>query len=214
MKKRILVTLMVMSLTFAGITACGGSEKKETTPATETTAETEAVKEYAQGTVTETGWESEWLNMKFTAGEGIHMLSQEELDQATDAGEEVANAEMAEGVQYEMMAMAEVGLPNVSVIVEKVPMEPEKYLELVTEQLKSMDSEMEITVKDGGVKDGELAGNAYKILEADNSYQGVNMTQRYYVRKQGAYMIEVVATGAADDVATMDAMLASFEALK
>ena len=55
MKKRILVTLMVMSLIFAGITACGGSEKKETTPATETTAETtaetEAVKEYAQGTI-------------------------------------------------------------------------------------------------------------------------------------------------------------------
>lgn len=40
MKKRLVVALAVMSIAVAGLTACGGSEKKETT------AETEAIAEY------------------------------------------------------------------------------------------------------------------------------------------------------------------------
>jgi len=132
MKKRLVVALAVMSIAVAGLTACGGSEKKETT------AETEAIAEYERGTSSETGWESAWMGLKFTAGEGVVMEDEAAMDELLAVGsEELGNdVEDLEGLYtYEMMASDEtMGIPSVAMLVEKSPLTPEEYFDQMLEQ--------------------------------------------------------------------------------
>lgn len=86
---------------------------------------------YQKGTSTETGFESEWLNLKFTPPENIIMNSEEELQsvmkQGQDTLEESSSLDFSDddlsGTVYEMMASSETGFPNVSLVVEDATQE-------------------------------------------------------------------------------------------
>ena len=81
---------------------------------------------YEKGTITDTDFQSEWLNLKFTPPETVVMNTEEELQSVMKQGqttlEEASGVELGEdalsGTVYEMMASSISGFPNVSLVVE------------------------------------------------------------------------------------------------
>ena len=100
------------------------------TPTPQPTATSVPVKEesYEKGKITETGFESKWLNLRFTTPNGAFLLSQEELDQVMAQGAELLYGDEAQQqLDYaalttvtEMMVQNADG-SNVIVQVEKLP---------------------------------------------------------------------------------------------
>lgn len=225
MKKRLMVALAVMSMAVVGLTACGGSGTTET--AAETAAETEAIPEYERGTSTETGWESAWIGMKFTAGEGVVMQDEEAMDAILEAGSEEMGNDPAdfEGLYtYEMMASdGTMGLPQVAMLVEQSDLTPDEYIDQMLEQLEAAftavgdnqdaSTSIEMT-QDGDVTDYELAGLTFRRLQMKASSQGVDMIQDYLICRRGDYLIEIISTALADQAEERDAMMACFTALE
>lgn len=211
MKKRLIVVLAVMSIAVSGLTACGGAEKKETV------AETEAIPEYEKGTSTETGWESEWIGMKFTAGEGVVMQDESAMDDILEAGSQEMGNDPAdfEGLYtYEMMASeGTMGVPQVAMMVEQSTLTPDEYIDQMLEQLEAVSTSIEMT-QDGDITDYELAGLTFRRLQLKASSQGVDMVQDYLICQRGDYLIEIISTALADQVEEKDAMLACFTALE
>ncbi len=204
---------------------CGGNyrlrrlRKKETKAATtaaetETVEATEAAKEYVQGITTETGWESQWLNMKFTAGEGVTMMSEADMDEVMSAGEEVTGTE-TDGFEYtyEMMASDATGVTSVGVIVEKALVSPEQYMEVLVQELEGMEGEITFSVVNG-IVDQEFLGRPMKFVEVDSSYQGVNMVQTYMIGEQDGYLIEIIGTGTAETREALEGLMNSFSTLE
>lgn len=202
MKKRILQVLTVLSVAVFGLTGCGGSKAKETI------AETGAIP-YERGTTTETGWESQWADMRFIAGEGITMMSQENMDKVMDIGTEELGTDKddIEGTYtYEMMASDAGGTSSVSVVVEKSELTAEKYLEQLLSNLKDTDIEF---VTDDKIAEAEVGGHTYKMIKVSSEYQGFNMVQEYYIREQGGYLIKIITVSMADNTETVESMLDS-----
>lgn len=77
------------------MTACGG-ENKETEEAVKDQVEAEEPEEeeYEFGVLTDTGYESKWLNVKFTAPENYIMVTAEEMNEMMERGAEAVNEEM------------------------------------------------------------------------------------------------------------------------
>lgn len=207
MKKKLIAALAVMSIAVAGLTACGGSETKET----------EAVAEYERGTSSETGWESAWMGLKFTAGDGIVMQDEAAMDEVLAAGSEELGSDVEDLddlYTYEMMASDEtMGVPSVAMIVEKSPLTPDEYIEQMVEQLETATTSIEMT-QDGDITDYELGGLTFRRLQLKANSQGVEMIQDYLICQRGDYLIEVIATALSDQTEERDAMLASFSALE
>ena len=86
---------------------------------------------YEKGTITDTDFQSEWLNLKFTPPETVVMNTEEELQSVMKQGqttlEEASGVELGEdalsGTVYEMMASSISGFPNVSLVVEDASLE-------------------------------------------------------------------------------------------
>ena len=99
----------------------------EASDAAEDTADTP----YEKGTITETDYQSEWLNLKFTPPETVVMNTEEKLESVMRQGqstlEESSGMELGEdalsGTVYEMMASSVSGFPNVSLVVEDASLE-------------------------------------------------------------------------------------------
>ena len=94
-------------------------------------AEDAAQTEAEKGTITETDYQSEWLNLKFTPPETVVMNTEEELESVMRQGqstlEKSSGMELGEdalsGTVYEMMASSVSGFPNVSLVVEDASLE-------------------------------------------------------------------------------------------
>lgn len=86
---------------------------------------------YEKGTITDTDFQSEWLNLKFTPPETVVMNTEEELQSVMKQGqttlEESSGVELGDdalsGTVYEMMASSISGFPNVSLVVEDASLE-------------------------------------------------------------------------------------------
>lgn len=233
MKKRILMTLTVMSLIAAGLTGCGGSEKKETqaaaTTATEaateaadeteatdetkaadeTTAETGDGKAYEAGTTTETGWESQWLNMKFTAAEGVTLMPEEEREMVLPSVKEGENIFV-----YEMMANNADGAASVGVIVEKSELSPEAYMEVMLEQIQGDHVEGMTFSVTQEITDGEFLGHAVKLMQVDSTYQDVKVNQTYMIYEQDGFLIEIIGTDTVADGKALETLMSAFTTLE
>lgn len=130
MKKKVLALALATAVL---LTACGGQETANEAPVEEATEEVvgeaeETASDYTKGISSETGYESEWLGIRFTAPEGAAMLTEEELNEMMGLGQEVLSEDFSDlQLQYaemstvsEMMCKAAEGTPNVVMSVEKM----------------------------------------------------------------------------------------------
>ena len=157
---------------------------------------------YAKGLLTETGFESKWLNMRFTAPADAVMSTQKEMDALMGLGAELIYGDEAERYAlyaqmttvYEMQANWIYGVPIVQLMVEKLPYEnmtAEQYLSVLKAQLQSFESP--VYVADENLYLVEIGGQEYINLAVAADYgTGVYVYQDYCVRKQGDRMVVII----------------------
>lgn len=235
MKKKLVVLVLAASMV---LSACGAkAENAEANVETEmpTETETEAIADveapveeeapaeaadYIKGVSTETGWESEWLGIRYVCPEGMKMSTEEELNTAMGLGQEVLSEDFSEAQLkyaelasvYEMMSADELGITNVIVSVEKLPMAltAELYMGAVKQQLAAMTAmayevaEETETVNLGGVEFLKLACMA--------DYEGVSMYQDYYATVIDDRAVAIVLTYIEETKATAEAVVNAFTA--
>lgn len=164
---------------------------------------------YAKGTLTENGWESQWLGLRFTAPEGMVMSTEEELAETMGIGQEIlaqdfteqqlAYAELA--TVYEMMCSDAMG-SNVILMAEKLPMTltADQYIEILANQMTSVTAvQYEVKSDDEVVT---IGGIEFNKLACAADYEGVSLCQDYYItiKDNRAVALAVTYTDATADV--------------
>ena len=144
------------------------NEQEAHTPSAADTSDTP----YEKGTITDTDFQSEWLNLKFTPPETVVMNTEEELQSVMKQGqttlEESSGVEIGEdalsGTVYEMMASSISGFPNVSLVVEDASLENmtvDQYFLAAQQMLDA--TGMGYTYSD--VTDIQIAGQNFRVME-------------------------------------------------
>lgn len=236
MKKKLAVLVLATSMVLC---ACGSekeadaetsveveAEEEAETEAeveTEEEAETEVAEEtsdYVKGIVTETGWESEWLGIRYTCPEGMKMATEEELNEIMGLGQEVLSEDFTEAQLkyaelasvYEMMSSDELGTTNFMITVEKLPMEltAAQYIEIVEQQLSAVSAVTYETVNNSEIV--SIGGVDFTKLECVADYEGVVMHQDYYVTMKDNRAVAVVCTFIDETAETAQAAINGFAA--
>ncbi len=166
--------------------------------------------EFVRGTLTDTGWESEYLGLRFTTPEDMVMASDEELAEmlgiGTDALSEAgdfsdAQLKMAELTSvYEMFAYDASG-NNVNVTVEKTPvnMELEDYADALAQTLLSITAISYEQI--GEAETVELGGVEFIKCSFVGSSNGQSMNQDYYVTIKDQKPVSIIVSYSSDDAA-------------
>lgn len=174
-------------------------------------------KEYKKGILTSTTYESEYLNLKFTAPEGTTLSTEEEMKEAYNMGAQILQEESfdvdstADNMVYEMQAYYADGYPNVLVMTEKLQSRKitvDKYVETLKQQLTSINTvQYKITT---GKDKATIAGQEYTTLSTTATYASVSLTQDYYIRIQDNRVVSFIFTYTSDTVDKKDALIAAF----
>ena len=183
----------------------------EASDAAEDTADTP----YEKGTITETDYQSEWLNLKFTPPETVVMNTEEELESVMRQGqstlEESSGMELGEdalsGTVYEMMASSVSGFPNVSLVVEDASLENmtvDQYFLAAQQMLDATYSE---------VTDAQIGGQDFRVMETSVTINDYEVLQKYCTRKQGGKFVSIILSYTADTQTEADEVLAAFTPL-
>ena len=183
----------------------------------ETAEETVAEGSYYPGVLTETGYESEYLGFRYTTPEGFTIATEEEMEEMSDAGEELLSEDYSElQLAYadivtinELMVSDSLGVVNFNITLEKTSVDLETYIELFKEQISGL-SAMAIEII--GEEEAELAGSTYTKLTAQVESQGVVMYQDYYLRKQDDRLVALIVTWLDGMDAEKDTMMSGFAA--
>ena len=226
--KRILPLSLALVLALSLLTACNKDEPAKTTGAdtgTVTTApsptpapqNTASPTEYKKGTLTETGFESEYLNLRFSLPETSVMATEADINTMMGLGAEFSglNQQMIEYANlttvYEMMATDVVTGSNVIVLVEKLSMSNltvDQYFSALKTQLQGLGT-IAYEVSDDIVT-VEVAGQSYQQLTASTSSYGMTMEQTYIIRKVDDRMVGFIFTNTTDTSDAIDTLMAGF----
>jgi len=176
---------------------------------------------YVKGKVSATGFESEYLNLKFTAPRNFVMATDAELDALikegadvayTDADKKLIDYAMSNTV-YEMMVSDPSGSPNIIVLVEKLLLSnltETQYLDTLKAQIVAPFAEMGLQMTFNAVKTVDVAGETYTVLPAVVPGQ---LRQDYYVRKKDDRMVTIIVSYTDATTRQMETLIAAFEPL-
>ena len=175
---------------------------------------------YQQGTVTDTDYQSEWLNLKFTPPDTVVMNTEKELEsvmkQGQNALEDASGIELEEdalsGTVYEMMASSVSGFPNVSLVVEDAAMENmtvDQYFLSVQQMLDA--TQMGYTYEE--ITDAQIGGKDFRVMEAKVTVNDYEIIQKYCTCKQGGKFVSIILSYTADTTDEADEILTAFTPL-
>ena len=192
----------------AGKTDAAPSPEKTDEPAP---SETPAAS-YAPGTLSETGFDSEYLGLSFRIPEGSDfvMSTKEELDAQVDAEMKKQGVDMEEAgdmYTYEMMAVSLEDGANAIVSTERVPLgniTPALYLSTVGKSLEASGYTL------GDVETVQLAGRDFAKLSTTMSAGGADTIQDYYSTKQDDRIVSIIVTYASGTEDKIESLLAAF----
>ena len=176
-------------------------------PTATSTPTPEPTDTYVKGTITEAGFESEWMGLKFTKPATVILATQEEMDAVMLQGLQTMYGENAAAMfDYatmatvnEMQATWLLGYPIVQIMVEKMPMTgitETDYLSAVAVNLNatSATSGWVYTI-DENLYSVELAGQEYIALAtAVDAGVGISIYQDYLVKEKDGRMIVIAFT--------------------
>ena len=171
---------------------------------------------YERGKLTENGFESKFLNIKFTLPKGFVMATEEDMLRMMGIGADItgANKKIIElTTVYEMMASAVTGYPNVIIMVEKPILSnitEEQYIDALKTGLLSV-SAMDYEIDDQ-ITSVEIAGNNYKQLSAN--LPSMNIIQNYLIRKQDGRVIAFITTYSKGTEQEFEILMNGFSKLK
>ena len=147
-------------------------------------ASVQAMGGYVRGITTDTGWESEFWGLRYTAPEGLYMMNEEGLnmmmglsqDALSDSYDERQLEYMKLTSVYEMMSTTQAGDANVVITAEKLMMKnlkSEDYADAVRSQLDTLYGS-QYTLKEGE-ETAEIGGENYCVIR-----YSVDSTPSYY----------------------------------
>ena len=175
---------------------------------------------YQQGTATDTDYQSEWLNLKFTPPDTVVMNTQKELEsvmkQGQSALEDASGIELEEdaliGTVYEMMASSVSGFPNVSLVVEDAAMENMTVDQYFLSAQQMLDAtQMGYTYEE--ITDAQIGDQDFRVMEAKVTVNDYEVIQKYCTRKQGGKFVSIILSYTADTTDEADEILAAFTPL-
>lgn len=177
------------------------------TPTPEPTEAPAVTDTYVKGTITETGFESEWIGLRFTKPATVIMATQEEMDAMMLQGLQTMYGEQAAEVfDYatmtsvnEMQATWLAGYPVVQVVVEKMPVAgytETDYLSAVVANLNATSATSGwVYTFDENLYSVEIAGQEYiGLATAVDAGVGVSINQDYLVKEKDGRMILIAFT--------------------
>lgn len=154
---------------------------------------------YKKGTLTENGFESEWMNLRFTPQYGMLLQTQEEVDEYIRKN---AGLDADAAIDYsalskikEMHAYYATGT-NLSVSVEKLTglglkITEESYIQLTIAQLRNLERVKELRIEDS-YYDLEIGGEKYTGISIKVDYgKGEFLCQELIVRKKENRLITI-----------------------
>lgn len=209
--KKVLIAALSLCMVFAVLAGCSSKSGSG-----EPSASASQAIEYAQGKITDDGFESEYIGMRFTTPEGFIMATEQEIETAMNAGADIMEmdedkVEAAKEISvYEMMAVAPAGSPNVVVMTEKLSlqnMDEETYFSALKTQLGQTGVAYEFS---DDIETVDIAGQSYKMLVTEASYYGQALTQKYYIRKSGERMISIITTSNPDTEEELEKLMGGF----
>lgn len=180
----------------------------------------ENASQFAKGIVSESGWESQWINMRFTAPDGTRMASEEELDELMGISEELLAEDLSDmQMKYaeltsvrEMMCYDERTKTNVIVSVDRLPlkMSEEIYAEQLEQSLLAVSA---MTYEKAGEdEEVEIAGGSYLRSCYQVEAMGQHLRTDYYIRMIEDRVVSVVLTYGEDGEELASSMVSGFEA--
>ena len=180
--------------------------------------EQEENSEFSKGTVSESGWESQWLGMRFTAPDGTRMASEEELAELMGISEELLAEDLSDvQIKYaeltsvrEMMCYDERSKANVIVSVDRLPLKMSE--EAYAEQLELSLSAVSVMKYEKADEDEqvEIAGISYLRSDYHVEAMGQNLHTDYYIRMIDDRVVSVVVTYGEDAQEMASSMVDSF----
>lgn len=162
----------------------------------------EADSAYVKGVTTDNGWESEYWNLRFTAPEGVFMLSDEGMEALMGIGEDIISENYSEKQReylemtslYEMLGTNAEGDANVAVTVEKLMvrgMDTEDYKKAALLHLRMMQEPVYEILDDSGT--AEIAGETFAVVNTRVD-SGGEYYQDYYFRVSGDRALIITIT--------------------
>lgn len=188
-------------------------------------------KEYVPGEVTDAGYESEFLGLRFTTPEDFNLLGKVEIDGMMETAMPTADditketqKEYEDNTQItEFMATSEDAMTLASVTLEKTTESLEDYIETFkTDYFENMDNNVinDVTIEInsqivGDIEGFELAGETYKKLVFASTVDGypLELTAIHYFRKVGDYIMNLTVSDYGDE-ASVEVLMGAFEAYK
>lgn len=223
MKK--LISLILCSVLIFTLAACSGNEntnKETTTDADVNLSETteketeqeESKKTVARGTITEDVYTNEFAEFTFTKPSTWIYLTDEEISEQINAGQDVLDlnsieqALLEKSTLYDMAAMDSFG-NNVLICYENTMISgfkkvtAEEYLELLDNSLKSLPGYDYVMIEKADIKFGDTE---FKKAVYEVTVEGAEMTQAYYVRAIDKYIVGAIVTATTKDITEIEAM--------
>lgn len=224
-----IVLILIMGLLAAGCSKETKKETKEDTKKTEATdkekSDTKKTEEtkteekeveipYEKGVRTDSGYESAWMNMRYTLPENATLASDEQIQQMYNTGAKAMGLGESEDVQNvcEMLAIGADGSTNVSVAAAKLPistMSEDTYLSVSMKSLVQMGSNFSYQIN-GDITDEVIFGQNFKKGSVTGVYQDITMSQEMYVRKIGSYVV-LITISYTGDGAEKDVLMSGFQ---
>lgn len=179
----------------------------------------EADSSYVKGVTTDNGWESEYWNLRFTAPEGVFMLSDEGMEALMGIGEDIISENYSEKQReylemtslYEMLGTNAEGDANVAVTVEKLMvrgMDTEDYKKAALLHLRMMQEPVYEILDDSGT--AEIAGETFAVVNTRVD-SGGEYFQDYYFRVSGDRALIITITYAEATSEQAAALLGGFD---
>lgn len=180
----------------------------------------EAVSEFSKGIVSESGWESQWIGLRFTAPEGTKMTTEEELAALMGISEDLLSEDLSEAqIKYaeltsvkEMMCYDEATNTNVIVGVDRMPIRisEEVFADQIEQSLTSLSA---MTYERLGENETvDVAGIPYLRTGYRVEVGGQSMYMDYYVKMIEDRAVSLVLTYGEDSEELTSSMMEGFQA--
>lgn len=173
-----------------------------------------SVKPFTRGTVSGNTYHSDFAELTFTAPDGWHFYSDEELSSLLGTTKDLledpeAFEKLAEGELIDFFAISGDGSMNVNMSYAKGSMltDLEASRKSSIDLMKDQYDQMGFTCTASEPVDRTLGGRTFSMTELTVGFNGGEMTQYFYVAMIGAYFVSATAT------ATVDTPPETFEAM-
>lgn len=175
---------------------------------------------YVKGTNYGTYWESEWMGMRYDQPNGFTLLSDSQLNDALQVGNNLVDGAFGEGTAdiagqdtvYELMVMSYSGNPNFNLGVEKSDDSVGDYANSLGLVLQAYygDSLVKQSGFEGTQEIGGLYFEKYSFIVDDGA---LGMHQTYYITKKEDRMVYIIVTYSENAPEGEDAILSGFSEL-